>query len=170
MKRKAGKQLKNKKNLTEEKIKEILKKIKRADLEIQNAARRKQEREEKGAYERIKNESKIFYSYTKKISRHRNPIGPFVVKGKIVKEDPATTLNKHYCSVFNKDKQEEKLPENYAWTLEDLPKDIGWLSNIKFSVKDVRKIIRKITSMSSGPSGISPLLLKKTEKTMGPII
>ena len=72
--------------------------------------------------------------------------------------------------MFNNDKQEDKLPENYAWTLEDLPKDIGWLSNIKFSVKDVRKIIRKITSMSSGPSGISPLLLKKTEGTMGPII
>ena len=56
MKRKAGKLLKNKKNLTQEKIKEILKKIKLADLGIQNAARQKQEREEKSAYERIKNE------------------------------------------------------------------------------------------------------------------
>ena len=55
MKRKAGKLLKNKKNLTQEKIKEILKKIKLADLGIQNAARQKQEREEKSAYERIKN-------------------------------------------------------------------------------------------------------------------
>ena len=62
------------------------------------------------------------------------------------------------------------MPDDYAWTLEDLPKDIDWLSNIKFSVKDVQKIIRKITSTSSGTSGINPLLLKKTEKTMGPII
>ena len=148
--------MKNKKNLTQQKIKEILRNIKLVDLGVQNAARQKQEKEERSAYERIKNDSKIFYSYAKKISRHRNPIGPFVVKGKIVKEDPATTLNKHYCSVFNKDKEEDKLPDDYAWTLEDLPKDIDWLSNIKFSVKDVRKIIRKITSTSLGPSGICP--------------
>ena len=45
MKRKAGKQLKNKKKLTQEKIKEILRKIKLADLGIQNAARQKQEKE-----------------------------------------------------------------------------------------------------------------------------
>ena len=51
-----------------------------------------------------------------------------------------------------------------------LTKDLDWMSNIKFSVKDVQRIIRKITSTSAGPSGISPLLLKKTEKTMGPII
>ena len=44
------------------------------------------------------------------------------------------------------------------------------MSNIKFSVKDVQRIIRKISSTSAGPLGISPLLLKKTEKTMGPII
>ena len=49
-------------------------------------------------------------------------------------------------------------------------KNIDWMSNIKFSVKDVQRIIRKISSTSAGPSGISPLLLKKTEKTMGPII
>ena len=134
---------------------------------IQNAARQKQEKEERSAYERIKNESKIFYSYSRKISHHRNPIGPIVKKGKIVKEDPATTLNKHYCLVFNKDKDEDKLPDDYVWTLEDLPKDIDWMSNIKFSVKDVQRIIRKISSTSAGPLGISPLLLKKTKKPWG---
>ena len=56
MKRKAGKQLKKKKNLSQEKIKEILRKIKLADLGIQNAARQKQEKEERSVYERIKNE------------------------------------------------------------------------------------------------------------------
>ena len=156
MKRKAGKELKKNKNLSPEKIKEILRKIRLADLGIQNAARLKQEKEERSAYERIKSESKIFYSYARKISRHGNPIGPFVKEGKIVKEDPATTLNKHYCSVFNKDKDEDKLPDDYVWTLEDLPKDIDSMSNIKFSVKDVQKIIKKIISTSSGPSGIIP--------------
>ena len=133
-----------------------MRKIKVAYLGIQNVARQTQEKEERSAYERIKSESKIFYSYARKISRHRNPIGPFVKEGKIVKEDPATTLNKHYCSVFNKDKDEDKLPDDYVWTLEDLPKDIDWMSNIKFSVKDVQKIIKKIISTSSGPSGIIP--------------
>ena len=168
MKRKAGKELKKKKNLSpEKKIKEIVRKIRLADLGIQNAARLNQEKEERCAYKRIKNESKVFYSYARKISRHRNPIGPFVKNGKIIEEDPATTLNKHYCSVFNKDKEEDKLPEDYVWTLEDLPKNIDWMSNIKFSVKDVQRIIRKISSTSAGPSGISPLLLKRTEKNHG---
>ena len=128
----------------------------------------KQENEEKKAYEKIKSESKVFYSYARKVSRPRNPIGPFVKDGKIIQEHPATTLNKHYCSVFNK--EEDKLPDDYAWTLEDLPKNIEWMSDIKFSVKDIQRIIRNISSSSAGPSGISPLLLKKTEKTMGSII
>merc|ERR1712240_803136 len=59
---------------------------------------------------------------------------------------------------------------DYAWSLEDLPKDIDWISDLKFTVGDVRKIIKKISSTASGPSGISPLLLKNTEQTMAPII
>ena len=74
-------------------------------------------------------------------------------------------MNKHYCSVFHK-KKEEKLPEDYAWSLED----IDWVSDIKFSVNDIRQIIKKINSTAAGPLGISPLLLKKTEKVMAPMI
>ena len=62
------------------------------------------------------------------------------------------------------------MPKDFAWTLEDLPKDIQWISDIKFSVKGLQKIIRNISSTSAGPSGITPLLLKKTEKVMPPII
>ena len=62
------------------------------------------------------------------------------------------------------------MPKDYVWTLEDLPKDIQWISDIKFSVKDIQKIIRNISSSSAGPSGITPLLHKKTEKVMAPII
>ena len=88
----------------------------------------------------------------------------------MIEEDPATPLNRHYCSVFNKDKEEDKLPKDYAWTFEDLPKDIQWISDIKFSVKDMQRIIRNISGSSAGPSGITLLLPKKTEKIMGPII
>ena len=56
----------------------------------------------------------MLYSYARKISRHQNPIGPFVKDGKIIQEDPATKLNKHYCSIFNKEREEVKLPEYYA--------------------------------------------------------
>ena len=58
MKRKAGKELKKSKNPSPEKIKEITRKIRLADLGIQNAARLKQEKEEKNAYERILEQSK----------------------------------------------------------------------------------------------------------------
>ena len=53
MKRKAGKQLRNSEKLSEEKIKKITEKIKIADLGMQNAARFKQENEEKKPYEKI---------------------------------------------------------------------------------------------------------------------
>ena len=46
MKRKAGKELKKSKNALSEKIKEITRKIRLADLGIQNTARQKQEKEE----------------------------------------------------------------------------------------------------------------------------
>ena len=169
MKRKAGKQLRNSERLSEEKIKKITDKIRIADLGMQNAARFKQEKEEKKAYEKIRSQAKLFYSYARKISNNRNPIGPFVKDGSVIHQEPASVLNEHYCSVFSKE-EGEKLPDNYAWSLEDLPKDIDWISDLKFSVKDVSKIIKKINSTASGPSGISPLLLKNTERTMSPII
>merc|ERR1712240_185323 len=53
MKRKAGKQLRNSERLSGEKIKKITDKIRIADLGMQNAARFKQEKEEKKAYEKI---------------------------------------------------------------------------------------------------------------------
>ena len=53
MKRKAGKELKKCKNSSLEKIKEITKKIKLADLGIQNDSRLKPEQEEKKAYEKV---------------------------------------------------------------------------------------------------------------------
>merc|ERR1712240_657408 len=53
MKRKAGKQLRNSERLSEEKIKKITDKIRIADLGMRNAARFKQEKEEKKAYEKI---------------------------------------------------------------------------------------------------------------------
>ena len=121
------------------------------------------------AYEKIRSQAKLFYSYARKISNHRNPIGPFVKDGSVIHQEPASVLNEHSCSVFSEEER-EKLPDNYAWSIEDLPKDIDWISDLKFSVKYVSKIIKKISSTASGPSGISPLLLKKTEQTMSPII
>ena len=53
MKKKAGKQLRQLKNITEEKIKEITAKIRAADLGIQNTSRLKQEKEEQNAYKKI---------------------------------------------------------------------------------------------------------------------
>ena len=168
-KRKAGKKLRNSKKLTENQIKEITRKIWIADLGMQNAARFKQEQEEKKAYTKIKSQAKLFYSYARKISNNRNPIGPFVKDGSVIRQEPASVLNEHYCSVFSKE-EGDKLPDDYAWSIDDLPKDIEWISDLKFSVKDVSRIIKKISSTAAGPSGISPLLLKKTEQTMSPIV
>ena len=111
MKRKAGKQLRNSERLSEEKIKKISDKIRIADLGMQNAARFKQEKEEKKAYEKIRSQAKLFYSYARKISNNRNPIGPFVKDGSVILQEPASVLNEHYCSVFSKE-EGEKLPDN----------------------------------------------------------
>ena len=67
MKKKAGIMLKN---VSEEKIREITANTRAADLGIQNASRLKQEKEERNAYEKICSQAKLFYSYTRKISRH----------------------------------------------------------------------------------------------------
>ena len=47
------------KNLTEEKIKKITERIRVADLGLQNAARFKQEKEEKKAYEKIRRQEDL---------------------------------------------------------------------------------------------------------------
>ena len=79
-------------------------------------------------------------------------------------------MNCYYCSIFNKYKERDKLPQDYAWTFKDLAKNIPWRSDTKFSVKDLKINVKNISSISNWPSVNTPLLLKKTIKVMAPII
>ena len=68
----------------------------------------------------MKEKSKFFFSYAKKVSRFKSPVGPFVDdKGNVIKEPACITLNKQYASVFTKPDPNAKLPTNYLDSEED---------------------------------------------------
>ena len=111
---------------------------------------------------------KHFFHLARKKVRIKTPIGPFVTKeGAIIEAADAETLNKEYQSVFEEPDPNDCLPPNYLDSEEDLPKSGERLENARFNIKTIQKIVMGMTSESPGPSGICPLLLKRTFDTIG---
>ena len=116
--------------------------------------------------------SRFFFRLAKMKARMRAPIGPFTnEKGELIKEEPCETLNKTYFEVFNPPEEGDSLPEGYLDSEEDLPaEEDRRLQNIYFSIKDIKKAIKETRSEAPGPSGISPMLAKKTCETIAPVL
>ena len=77
--------------------------------------------------------SKFFFSYAKKVSGYKSPVGPFVdEKGNVIKEPACITLNKQYASVFTKPDPNSKLPKDYPNSEEDSPSEDKIIEYIKF--------------------------------------
>ena len=102
----------------------------------------------------------------------RAPIGPFTNdKGELIEEELCKTLNKTYYEVFEELEEGDSLPEGYLDSEEDLPADEDRrLKNVYFSINSIKKAIRETKSEAPGPSGITPLLAKKTCDAIAPIL
>ena len=145
----------------------MIKKIGDADANESKFYQHKAEEEEKRAWERMRENSKHFFHLARKKVRIKTPIGPFVTKeGKLMEESEAETLNKEYQSVFEEPDPNDCLPPNYFDSEEDLPTAGERLENSRFTISTVRKIVMGMSSESPGPSGICPLLIKRTFNTI----
>ena len=113
--------------------------------------------------------SSYFFKYAKSQARFKAPIGPFLTEsGEVRPERACDLLNQEYAEVFTKPKDEDKLPEDYAYTEEDLPKEKRErLENVQFTVEDIVRSINNTTSHSAGPSGTCPLLVRRTSGILG---
>ena len=116
--------------------------------------------------------SRYFFCLAKKKARLRAPIGPFTNdKWELIEEKVCDTLNKTYFEVFDTPEEGDILLEDYIDSEEDLPTDeYKRLKNIYFTIEDIEKAIKETRSEASGPSGISPMLTKKTCKTIAPVL
>ena len=80
-------------------------------------------------------------------------------------------MNKTYFEVFEEPEEGDCLPEGYLDSKEDLPaEEDRRLQNIYFSIESIKKVIKETKSEAQGPSGISPMLAKKTCEAMAPLL
>ena len=97
-----------------------MEKIYRAETAIQNFYKEKQENTEKEAWTKMSENPKYFYSYAKKMSQYKSPVGPLVnEKNEVINEKTCITLNKQYASVFTKPDLKNALPKDYIDSDED---------------------------------------------------
>lgn len=71
-------------------------------------------------------------------------------------------LNKQYQSIFTKPDPKMKLPDDYLDSKEDSPIEDKIMDVVKFTAEDIKKAALITISESAGPSGVSPLLVRKT--------
>ena len=116
IKKKASRKLRRKEGLTTKQIKKLLEKIYRAETAIKNYYKEKQETQEQEAWQKMRENSKFFFSYAKRVSQYKSPVGPFVdKKNNVIKEKACIALNKQYASVFTKPEPNNALPEDYLY-------------------------------------------------------
>ena len=72
------------------------------------------------------------------------------------------TLNEQYQSVFSRPDPKMQIPDNYLDSTEDSPAEDKIIEDVEFDEEDIKKAALSTASVSSGPSGVSPLLVGKT--------
>ena len=115
----------------------------------------------------MKKSSRYFYKYAKSKLKFKTPVGPFTDKeGNLINEKECETLNKQYQSVFGTPEPDDEINIEYLYSEEDLPSPEKRLEIVKFTITDIKKTVARINSESPGPSGVCPLILKKTKNTI----
>lgn len=149
--------------------------IMKFEQEIKTSYESEEKRVENDAVNKIKTNSKYFYSYAKRTTKLNNSIVQMEDRDGIVKidrEEICNILQDQYVSAFSK-------PSNSPTTHTDVPisknksdiyttnsgetpdDDINNLDHIDFNVEDIKKAIKDIpTNSAPGPDGITPKILK----------
>ena len=133
-------------------------KTKLAEIEgkLQQSHKAQEQAEESQAIDKIKSNSKYFFSYAKRKSTIRYPIGPLEDANGVLKSDPAdmaNILSAQYASVFS-------APSTAASSTG--PQPAVTISNIEFDTESIVKAIDELSQNSaSGPDRFPAILLKK---------
>ena len=148
--------------LSRERIQKLETSLKEIDQEIQASFTNEEFSAEMAAINKIKENTKFFFSYAKRKSGTKNEIKSMKRDGN-TETDPTEIcqiLQSQYCSEFNTRTPPLHLHQNH-------PHQGPTLSDIEISPELIRKEIMKISSNSSpGVDGISAHLLKKCADTL----
>ena len=152
------------KQLTPESIQEIKEKIVHLQDDIKNSITEESRKSEQEAINKIKEDPKYFYTWSKRKLKHHTSIGPLVdSSGKLQHDDKimADTLQTQFCSVFSN-------PENPYKKLTDINVEYDKpLESINITLEDVNKALKKLKANSSaGDDDIPAILMKKCSSTV----
>ena len=153
-----------KKQLTPESIQEIKEKIVALHDEIKESISEESRKSEQEAISKIKEDPKYFYTWSKRKLKHKTNIGPLTDStGQLQHDDKimADLLQTQFCSVFSNPNAPSKRFTNINATY-DKP-----LQDVKITIEDVDKALKKLKSNSSaGDDDIPAILLKKCSSTL----
>ena len=147
-------------------------KIRVIEQEIRREKQGKIDREEEEAWLKMKENQKTFYQYARKKKRVHPYIGPFCVKGVIIRKKACEVLADEFFNAFRAPTKEEndEIDDGYFSDDEDLTEGRTKLEKIVVTVDEVMEEMMNMSSEASGPSGINPYVTKKFGKALVPYL
>ena len=131
---------------------------------IKNSLKNEAQKSEQEAINKIKEDPKYFYTWSKRKLKHKTSVGPLVDKDGELQHDEKTMadlLQDQFCAVFSD-------PKNASKKLNDLTVNFDKpLDNIVITVQDIDKALKEIKiNSSAGENDIPAILLKKCCSTL----
>jgi hypothetical protein len=151
---------------THQKHNKLRKKYINLEVELVDCIKAEREQNEKRAIEKIKVNSKYFFSYSKRYMHSKPTIGPFEINDKLVTKNNeiCEALSEQYKSVFTIPKQDKLVSDPVSFFEKDIKDGI---STISFTEKDIEEAIDELKPNSaSGPDGLHSILLKECKKEL----
>ena len=147
----------------------LVRQVRGIENEIKDLYEKEERRKEMEAIQKIKSNSKYFYSYAKRTTSSGTSIVKLEDKHGAVKtdrEEICNVLQEQYVSVFNSPAYTKDcdIPNP---DLDVLPNSSLGLDSIDFNVMDIMTAINEIPNNSApGPDGITPKILKECKETL----
>ena len=161
-----NKQIQNSKN--PRKIEIIQKKVMDVENALKESYNKEADEDETRAVNQIKNNYKYFFRYARDKSDIKTTVGPFIINDKIIDspEGKATELMSHFKSVYS------NTPSNIDAVNEVLDSQgVRGLEYIEPTTEELVEAINKTSSSaSSGPDGVSIVLLQKCSTVLAGIL
>ena len=144
----------------------IERKINIINEQLKRSIDEERKQEEGRAVEVIKTNSKYFYSYAKRFSRSRCPIGPIRENGQLISDykHMAELLQQHYSRTYSKPYFDDVWGTLDMWSGPDREKVLEDIALTECMMKDS---LRKLSEKSAaGPDGVPAVLLKKCAESV----
>ena len=152
----------------EEKLKKLLQKKAKLEIQLRDCVRADMEKEEAKMISKIKTNPRAFYTYAKKHCKTYCSVGPLTDENNELQTDPTKMCNllqKQYLKAFSDPNSGTKKPSD------NQNPDNPILSDIDFTEEDITWAINQIPVHSApGPDKIPSLLLKECKRELAPAL